>query len=98
VTSRNSGIKEQISFNLPLSALGELRERAKGSETSLNEALRNVLAEYFNWYLLPEPVLDVLKADAKKRGKEDTRGYIIDLMMRRYTELIFEQQHADKKK
>ena len=98
MTSRDSATKQQISFNLSERSLGRLRQRAEQAQTSLNEALRSILNDYYDWYQLPETVIEVLRADAKKRGKDDPRAYVIELMMKRYTELMFEQQHGDKRK
>jgi len=99
MTSRDtSGEKQQISFNLSVRNLAGLRKKAEEGEVSLNEAMRSILNDYFGWYQLPETVIEVLRADAKKRAKDEPRSYVIELMMKRYTELMFEQQHSDKRK
>ncbi len=96
--SASGPLKTQLSFNLTDRSLDRLRQKAKEAQSSLNEALRSILNDYYDWYQLPDVVVEVLQLDAKKRGREDQRSYIIDLMMKRYRELMVEQEHAEKSK
>jgi len=101
VTSKDnsfSSSKQQVSLNLSMKHLSFIRQKAEAEEVTVNEAVRDIMTDYFHWYALPEPVVEVLKADAKKHGRDTSRDYVVELLMKRYTELVFEQQSADKKK
>jgi hypothetical protein len=91
-----SGPKQQVSFNISVQLLTKLKELA-GKHRTLNEAVREVLADHFEWYGLPYPVVVVLLQDAEKRGKKTQRDYVVDLLMKRYTEIVVEREKTAKK-
>jgi hypothetical protein len=87
-------MKVQVTVSVSRTAAAELRKR--GEEIgSQNEAARQLLDDYFNWYQLPVTVVELLSNDAKAK-KLSQRDYIVFALMSRYDELRQRQQRKEK--
>ena len=87
-------MKVQVTMSVSRNAAAELRKR--GEEIgSQNEAARQILDDYFNWYGLPITVVELLSQEAKAR-KLSQRDYVVFALMSRYDELRPQQQRKEK--
>jgi len=78
----------QITVKLPPKTLSYVRKRAEelGSQT---EAVREAIDAVYMFFGLPDRQVELLRADAKREGK-DEHGYIRELLAKRYEELLLE--------
>ena len=92
--SEEGPMKTQVTVSISKIAAAHLRKR--GEELgSQNEAARQILDDYFNWYGLPVTVVELLGQEAKAR-KLSQRDYVVFALMSRYDELRQQQDRKEK--
>ena len=77
----------QISARIPSAEVKHLKEAAKPLGGNLALIIRQLIEDSHTFYGLPDAIREELEADAKRSGK-DQRRYVIDLLTRRYAEII----------
>lgn len=77
----------QISARIPSAEVKHLKEAAKPLGGNVALVIRQLIEDSHTFYGLPDAIREELEADAEKAGK-DQRRYVIDLLTRRYAEII----------
>src|SRR5436853_7380853 len=75
-----------------------LRTQAERRAVSLNEVFRDLAEDAKTWFGLPSSMVELLEEDRKHAKKADLREYVVELLVRRYNELLGEQPATSKKR
>jgi len=64
--------------------------RAEGARlgANINDIIRRLIDDAKGWFGLPPSIAQVLERDMKEQGATDMRAYVVDLLVRRYNELL----------
>jgi hypothetical protein len=95
---RTASIIDAVTFTVRLpsaDAAWIAREGKAIGNTAI--AVRRMVDDARNFYGMPEPIREVLAEDAKKRGKTQ-RDYVIELLTKRYEELLHAKFKAESKR